>query len=115
MRFIKGKPPKFTIRGSGRGEGAAHRNGPSSTPENRNSRFFNAYCSPAASRLLKFSRMKGASGRMAGDSPASRRRYFKRYTIVVSVSAGSGVGSPYISPDCPADSLPFVAIQFRIA
>jgi hypothetical protein len=26
-----------------------------------------------------------------------RERYFKRYTTVVSVSAGSGVGSPYIS------------------
>jgi len=30
-----------------------------------------------------------------GDHPReSRERYFKRYTTVVSVSAGSGVGSP---------------------
>src|SRR5215471_4457881 len=41
--------------------------------------------------------------------------YFKRYTTVVSVSAGSGVGSPYISHECPADSLRFAAIHFRIA
>lgn len=28
------------------------------------------------------------------DSPKACERYLKRYTIVVSVSAGSGVGSP---------------------
>src|ERR1019366_4980754 len=44
-----------------------------------------------------------------------RERYFKRYTTVVSVSAGSGVGSPYISHLCPADSLRFAAIHFLIA
>ena len=49
------------------------------------------------------------------DAPAARERYFKRYTTVVSVSAGSGVGSPYISHECPADSLRFAAIHFRIA
>src|SRR5262249_50292832 len=32
-------------------------------------------------------------------------RYLRRYTTVVSVSAGSGAGSPYISHDWPADSL----------
>jgi len=42
-------------------------------------------------------------------------RYFRRYTTVVSVSAGSGVGSPYISHECPADSLRFAAIHFPIA
>src|SRR3974390_712181 len=41
--------------------------------------------------------------------------YFMRYTTVVSVSAGSGVGSPYISHEYPADSLPFAAIHFLIA
>src|SRR5947209_515250 len=30
--------------------------------------------------------------------------YFRRCTIVVSVSAGSGVGSPYTSHTCPADT-----------
>jgi len=40
---------------------------------------------------------------------------FKRHTTVVSVSAGSGVGSPYISHECPADSLRFAAIHFLIA
>src|SRR5262249_33820305 len=30
-------------------------------------------------------------------------------------SAGSGVGSPYISHECPTDSLPFAAIHFPIA
>ena len=34
---------------------------------------------------------------------------------MVSVSKGSGVGSPYISHDCPADSLRFAAIHFPIA
>lgn len=42
-------------------------------------------------------------------------RYFSRYTIVVSVSAGFGVGSPYISHECPADSLRFATIHWRIA
>ncbi len=49
--------------------------------------------------------------RVANHSPEARERYFKRYTTVVSVLAGSGVGSPYISHECPADSLLFVAIQ----
>ena len=44
-----------------------------------------------------------------------RERYFKRYTTVVSVSAGSGVGSPYISHECPADSLRCATIHFLIA
>src|SRR5437879_5772918 len=48
-------------------------------------------------------------------SPEARERYFKRYTAVVSVSAGSGVGSPYISHECPADSLRFAAIHSSIA
>src|SRR5437899_11469138 len=43
-----------------------------------------------------------------------RERYFRRYTTVVSVSAGSGVGSPYISHECPADCLRFAAIHFLI-
>src|SRR5271163_2749459 len=47
--------------------------------------------------------------------PETRERYFKRYATVVSVLAGSGVGSPYISHDCPADSLRFAAIHFLIA
>src|ERR1017187_4212639 len=34
-----------------------------------------------------------------------REHYFKRYTTVVSMSVGSGVGSPYISHECPAESL----------
>jgi hypothetical protein len=42
-----------------------------------------------------------------------RERYFKRYTTVVSVSAGLGVGSPYISHEFPAESLRFSAIHFR--
>jgi hypothetical protein len=53
--------------------------------------------------------------RIADDSPEARERYFKRYTTVVSVSAGSGVGSPYISHECPADSLRLAAIHFPIA
>ena len=35
--------------------------------------------------------------RIADHSPEARERNFKRYTTVVSVSAGSGLGSPYIS------------------
>ncbi len=46
---------------------------------------------------------------------AGSARYFKRYTIVVSVSAGSGVGSPYISHEWPPDSLRFAAIHLLIA
>ena len=53
--------------------------------------------------------------RVVDQSAEVGGRYFKRYTTVVSVLAGSGVGSPYISHECPADSLRFVAIQFRIA
>src|ERR1022692_4085275 len=53
--------------------------------------------------------------RIADHSPEARERYFKRYTTVVSVSAGSGVGSPYISHECPADSLRFAAIHLLIA
>src|SRR6516162_984487 len=53
--------------------------------------------------------------RGAGRSPQERERYFKRYTTIVSVSAGSGVGSPYISHECPADSLRFASIHFPIA
>src|SRR5947207_2371074 len=53
--------------------------------------------------------------RVGDHSPETRERYFKRYTTVVSVSAGSGVGSPYISHECPADSLRFAAIHFLIA
>ena len=34
---------------------------------------------------------------------------------MVSVSAGSGAGSPYISHEWPADSLRFAAIHSRIA
>src|SRR2546427_8094148 len=56
-----------------------------------------------------------ANARMADHPPEARERYFKRYTTVVSVSAGSGVGSPYISHECPADSLRFAAIHFLIA
>ena len=41
--------------------------------------------------------------RVPDHSPEARERYFKRYTTVVSVSARSGVGSPYISHECPAD------------
>src|SRR2546425_3283235 len=52
---------------------------------------------------------------MAAHSPEARERYFKKYTTVVSVSAGSAVGSPYISHECPADSLRFAAIHFLIA
>src|SRR5580700_725122 len=50
--------------------------------------------------------------------PAKRNQgnvYFKRQTTVASVWAGSGVGSPYISQECPADSLRFAAIHFPIA
>jgi hypothetical protein len=39
-------------------------------------------------------RFSGICGSMADHSPEARERYFKRYTTVVSVSAGSGVGSP---------------------
>src|SRR5258708_5542237 len=53
--------------------------------------------------------------RQGKDWPEARERYFKRYTTVVSVSAGSGVGSPYISHECPADSLRSAAIHCRIA
>src|SRR5258708_37465525 len=53
--------------------------------------------------------------RQGKDWPEARERYFKRYTTVVSVSAGSGVGSPYISHEHPADSLRFAAIHFPIA
>jgi hypothetical protein len=53
--------------------------------------------------------------RIADHPPEARECYFKRYTTVVSVSAGSGVGSPYISHECPADSLRFAAIHFLIA
>src|SRR5713101_8085339 len=52
--------------------------------------------------------------RVGDHSPEARERYFKRYTTVVSVSVGSGVGSPYISHECPADSLRFAAIHFLI-
>src|SRR5258705_5288214 len=55
------------------------------------------------------------SVRIADHSPEAGERYSKRYTTVVSVSAGSGVGSPYISHECPADSLRFAAIHFLIA
>jgi hypothetical protein len=57
----------------------------------------------------------GAIVRVADHSPEARESYFRRYTTVVSVSAGSGVGSPYISHECPADSLRFAAIHFLIA
>ena len=53
--------------------------------------------------------------RVADRSPEAHERYLKRYTTVVSVSAGSGVGSPYISHEWRADSLRFAAIHFRIA
>src|SRR5262249_42492548 len=53
--------------------------------------------------------------RVADHSPEAHDRYFRRYTTVVSVSAGSGAGSPYISHEWPADSLRFSAIHFRIA
>src|SRR6266516_3160104 len=59
--------------------------------------------------------MQRFNSRMADHSLEARERYFKRYTTVVSVSAGSGVGSPYISHECPADSLRFAAIHFLIA
>jgi hypothetical protein len=50
------------------------------------------------------------------QTPSSRANAtLKRYRIVVSVAAGSGVGSRYISQECPADSLRFAAIHFRIA
>src|SRR5215467_15766468 len=51
----------------------------------------------------------------SGRSTEEHERYFRRYTTVVSVSAGSGAGSPYISQECPADSLRFAAIHLRIA
>ena len=44
-----------------------------------------------------------------------RDLYFRRCTTVVSVSAGFGVGSPYISHECPAEALPFATIHFPIA
>ena len=44
-----------------------------------------------------------------------RVRYFRRRTTTVSVLAGSGVGSPYISHVHPADSRPFAAIHRSIA
>src|SRR5260370_32008419 len=53
--------------------------------------------------------------RQGKDWPEARERYFRRYTTIVSVSAGSGVGSPYTSHECPADSLRFAAIHVRIA
>src|SRR5947207_7043576 len=56
-----------------------------------------------------------SSGRVADHPLDACERYFKRYTTVVSVSAGSGVGSPYISHECPADSLRFATIHFLIA
>ena len=52
------------------------------------------------------------SGRFSLEA---HERYFKRYTTVVSVPDGSGAGSPYISQECPADSLRFAAIHFSIA
>jgi len=49
-------------------------------------------------------------------SPEARERYFKRYTTVVSVSGRIAVSDlPYISHECPADSLRFAAIHFPIA
>jgi len=51
----------------------------------------------------------------SADHSPEASNYFRRYTTVVSVSAGFGVGSPYISHECPADSLPFAAIHFLIA
>ena len=69
-----------------------------------------------------FRRSMSAMGMLSIDRASSFRRisrvlkrYFKRYTTEVSVSKGSGVGSPYISHDCPADSLRFAAIHFPIA
>src|SRR6516164_87024 len=52
---------------------------------------------------------------LATNSPEAYERYFSRYTTVVSVSSASGVGSPYISHEWPAESLRFAAIHFRIA
>src|SRR5215469_12634229 len=49
--------------------------------------------------------------RVADHSPEAHERYFRRYTTVVSVSAGS----PYISHEWAADSLRFAVIHFRIA
>src|SRR5262249_28459344 len=50
------------------------------------------------------------------DEPAKASEcYFKTHPTVVSESAGSGVGSPDISHECPADSLRFAAIHFLIA
>jgi hypothetical protein len=56
-----------------------------------------------------------SSVRVVDHTTEARKRYFKRYTTAVSVSAGSGVGSPYISHECPADSLRFAAIHFLIS
>jgi hypothetical protein len=36
---------------------------------------------------------------VADHFPKANERYFNRYTTVVSVAAGSGVGSPYISQE----------------
>ena len=36
----------------------------------------------------------GTSVRIADDPPEAHERYFRRYTTVVSVWAGSGAGSP---------------------
>jgi hypothetical protein len=53
----------------------------------------------------------GTSGYVSGlqsqasHHPASANGYFNRQTIMVSMSAGSGVGSPYTSHEYPADSL----------
>src|SRR5262249_30902855 len=52
---------------------------------------------------------------MADHSLEAYERYFRRYRTVVSVSAGPGLGSPYISHEWPAESLRFAAILFRIA
>src|SRR5579864_1915394 len=57
----------------------------------------------------------GTSVRISDRLLEAHERYFRRYTTVVSVSAGSGPGSPYISHEWPADSLRFAAIHFRIA
>ena len=69
----------------------------------------------ATSRITRCSSVIG-SGKGWGDhSPKAHEPYSRRYTTVVSVSAGSGVGSPYISHECPADSLRFAAIHSRMA
>src|SRR5450631_940662 len=71
--------------------------------------------SHATRRVHRGPRVQLATLRISGHSPETRERYFKRYTTVVSVSAGSGFGSPYISHECPADSPRFAAIHFLIA